>query len=197
MSVNGVNNSVNYTAANTTTAATQSKKENKTEQVTYEDKAVVYEKNGEADSKKVYVRDEAAIQRLKAEAERNTRSLRELVERMLLKQGKVYSNATDMYTMLREGRLEVDPETRAQAQLDIAEDGYWGVEKTSERLVSFAKALTGGDPSKVDMVIKAVKKGYEEAEKAWGGKLPDISKRTIDETIKKLEAWRDGTEDAE
>ena len=40
----------------------------------------------------------------------------------------------------------MDEKTRLQAQKDIAEDGYWGVEQTSERLVSFAKALSGGDP---------------------------------------------------
>ena len=165
--------------------------------MTNEDKAVVYEKSSDVNSKKVYVRDEATIQRLKAEVERHTQSLRELVEKILLKQGKAYTNATDMYAMLREGKLDVDPETRAQAQRDIAEDGYWGVKQTSDRLVSFAKALTGGDPSKVDMIIDAVKKGYEAAEKAWGDKLPDISRRTLEETLKKLEAWRDGTEEIE
>jgi hypothetical protein len=197
MSVNGVNNSLNYTTTTSTTGANQSKKENKTESVTNEDKAVVYEKSSDVNSKKVYVRDEATIQRLKAEVERHTQSLRELVEKILLKQGKAYTNATDMYAMLREGKLDVDPETRAQAQRDIAEDGYWGVKQTSDRLVSFAKALTGGDPSKVDMIIDAVKKGYEAAEKAWGDKLPDISRRTLEETLKKLEAWRDGTEEIE
>jgi hypothetical protein len=115
---------------------------------------------------------------------------------MLLKQGKVFTEATDIYALLREGKLEVDPETRAQAQKDIAEDGYWGVEQTSERLLSFAKALTGGDPSKADEMIGAVKKGFEEAEKAWGGKLPDISQDTYDAVIKKLESWRDNTNES-
>ena len=41
MSVNGVNNSLNYTTTTSTTGANQRKKENKTEAVTKEDKAVV------------------------------------------------------------------------------------------------------------------------------------------------------------
>ena len=45
---------------------------------------------------------------------------------MLLKQGKTLSNANDIYSLLREGKVEVDDETRAQAKKDIAEDGYWG-----------------------------------------------------------------------
>lgn len=158
--------------------------------------AVVYEKS-EADNKtpkKVYQRDQKTVDKLLAEAEKRTQQLRNLVEKMLLKQGKTFTESTDIYALLREGKLEVDPETSAQAQKDISEDGYWGVNQTSDRLVSFAKALSGSDPAKADEMIAAVKKGYEEATKTWGGELPEISKNTLDATVKKLEAWRDGKE---
>jgi hypothetical protein len=159
------------------------------------DTAAVYSRDRALDdSKKVYKRDNETIKRLLEESEERARSLRELVEKMLLKQGKTYDEATDIYGLLREGKLEVDPETAAQAQRDIAEDGYWGVEQTSERLLSFAKALTGGDATKADEMINAIKKGFEAAAKAWGGELPDICKRTVDAAIKKLEDWRDSLE---
>jgi len=64
------------------------------------------------------------------------------------------------------------------------------VNKTSDRLVSFAMALSGSDPSKADDMIAAVKKGFEAATKAWGGDLPQISKDTLDATIKKLDSWK-------
>ena len=41
-------------------------------------------------------------------------------------------------------------------------------------------------------VAIAVKKGFEQATKTWGGKLPDICQNTLDTTIEKLEKWRDG-----
>ena len=44
--------------------------------------------------------------------------------------------------MCRRDRFEnltVDADTIAQAKKDIAEDGYWGVEKTSDRILDFAK----------------------------------------------------------
>lgn len=157
---------------------------------------VVYEKT-EVETKaekKTYQRDQATIDRLIAETQENAQKLKDLVERMLLKQGQTINNSTDIYNLLREGKVEVDDETRVQAQKDIAEDGYWGVEQTSERLLSFAKALSGGDPSKADIMIKAVKKGFELAEKAWGGELPQISKDTLDRTIGKLESWRESLE---
>lgn len=154
------------------------------EEVLQDDTAAVYEK-------KTYQRDQVTIDRLLAETENNASRLRDLVEKMLFKQGKTISQATDIYGLLREGKVEVDEATRAQAEKDIAEDGYWGIEQTSERLFSFAKALTGGDPSKAEEMIEAVKKGFEQAEKAWGGELPQISKDTLDRTISKMEDWRD------
>lgn len=197
MSVNGIGNSYGY--SNVKDVTTKSGRgERKADMTAANDTAVVYEKSSEGDGKKVYVRDEATVQRLKADHERRTQSLKELVERMLLKQGKAYTEGTNIFALIREGKLEVDPETRLQAQKDIADDGYWGVEQTSNRLVSFAIALSGGDPSKADLMIEAVKKGFEEAERIWGGKLPDISYKTLEAVIKKLEAWRDGlSEDSE
>lgn len=151
--------------------------------------AAVYEKS--PDTKKVHQRDQATIDRLISEAEAGANRLRDLVERMLLRQGETLDKATNIYSLLREGKVKVDEDTRLQAQKDIAEDGYWGVGQTSERLLSFAKALSGGDPEKADIMIKAVKKGFEGAMKAWGGELPQISKDTLDLTISKMESWRD------
>ena len=159
---------------------------------TFNEKAATYEKEGlDGDQKKVYQRDDATIQRLQEDLARREQSLRDLVRKMLLNQGQAYQESMDIYGLLREGKLNVDPEAVEKAQRDIAEDGYWGVEQTSERLVSFAKALTGGDPSKADEMMEAVKKGFEQATKAWGAELPDISKKTLEETIRKLEDWRD------
>lgn len=196
MSVNGVSN-VTQTYDSKASSKAKTKQESNTEQAKQsEASAVVYEKSDQTKetSKKIYTRDQVTIDKLKAEAERRNQSLRDLVQKLLTKQGSTYSDATDIYQLLREGKVQVDDETRAQAQKDIAEDGYWGVEQTSNRMVEFAKALSGGDKTKADEMIEAVKKGFEKATKAWGGNLPDISKRTIDSTISKLEAWRDGKE---
>ncbi len=195
MGVNGIT-SVGQTYESGATAkakANQNAEKNQTKQE--ETSAAVYEKTEPKPEteKKTYTRDQVTINRLKADADRRTQSLRELVQKLLIKQGDTYTDATDIYQLLREGKVQVDDETRAQAQKDIAEDGYWGVEQTSNRLVEFAKALSGSDPSKADKMIEAVKKGLEEAKKAWGGELPEICQRTIDTTIKKLEEWRDGT----
>ncbi len=92
------------------------------------------------------------------------------------------------------GEYEVDEFTKLQAQADIAEDGYWGVNQTSDRILDFAKALASNDPEKADMLMDAFKKGYEAAEKPWGKALPDICKQTYDAVLSKFDAWKNGTE---
>jgi hypothetical protein len=193
MSVNGVTNSTQTYDSKSTTKTKDTEKKTTGDTSGIDSTAVVYEKSDRSTTeKKVYKTDTATIERLKAEADQRYQSLRDLVEKMLVKQGKTFSDATDIYALLRAGKVEIDPETSAKAKEDVAEDGYWGVEKTSERMLSFAKALTGGDTSKADDMIKAIKKGFDQATKAWGDDLPDICKTTMQTTIKKLEAWRDG-----
>lgn len=55
--------------------------------------------------------------------------------------------------------------------------------------MNFAKALVGGDPSRAEEMRDAVIKGFEEAQKAWGGELPDISQQTYDATMKLFDDW--------
>ena len=133
------------------------------------------------------------IAQLKADAEQRTAQLRSLVESMILKQNKTFQVGTltdeKMFEMLRKGELEVSPEVRAQAQKDIAEDGYWGVEQTSERLFSFAKAISGGDISKAETLITAMEKGFKQATKSWGDDLPEICKKTLESATEKIRAW--------
>ena len=45
-------------------------------------------------------------------------------------------------------------------------------------------------------MLEAFKKGFKAATKSWGKELPDISQRTYDAVLKKMDAWKNGTEDA-
>lgn len=166
-------------AAGTTSEATTAT----TQTTTAPQEGVVYEsssKTAENTTKKTYTRNNELINKLKADAEARTAQLRSLVEKMMLQQSDKIGQATDIWGFLREGKFEVDPATKAQAQADIAEDGYWGVTQTSERILDFANALTGGDPSKLESMRDAFMKGYKMAEKTWGGELPEISRKTYD-----------------
>lgn len=188
MSVNGVTNAA-ATYTNTAQPATRKADSTSTDTKKTEDNGVVYEKSDNAtDSKSNKITDYSAIvSNMKKELSDKNTQLQNLVNQLLGKQANKYTKLADLYK-----NLEVDPATIEQAKKDIAEDGYWGVEQTSDRLVSMAQALSGGDPQKADELINAMKKGFEQATKEWGEDLPDICKNTIDAAVKKMEDWRDG-----
>ena len=170
---------------------------------TADTEAFVYEKTGtdkaaaNNSKNKNYVtltkENKAIVDQLKADAEQRTAQLRSLVESMILKQNKTFQTGTltdeKMYEMLRKGQVEVSPEVRAQAQEDISEDGYWGIKQTSERLFSFAKAISGGDTSKAETLITAMEKGFKQATKAWGDDLPEICQKTLEAATEKIRSW--------
>lgn len=186
MNVNGINE-VNYQTTQTTQAAETQKTTADKTATKKEEAAAVYEGSTK---KTTYKQDTATIDKLKADAEARTAQLRSLVEKMMTKQGQTIGTADDMWKFLASGDYTVDPAVKAQAQEDIAEDGYWGVEQTSDRILSFAKALTGGDPELIDKMQEAFEKGFKEATKSWGKELPDISQKTYDAVMEKFEAWR-------
>lgn len=186
MNVNGISDAT-YTQTTQTTVADKAKTTTTT--TAQEEVSAVYEGSTKA-TKATYTQDTATIDKLKADAEARTAQLRSLVEKMLTKQGQTIGTADDMWKFLAKGDFTVDAATKAQAQEDISEDGYWGVEQTSDRIIDFAKALTGGDPDLIDQMQEAFEKGFSEATKSWGKELPEISQKTYDAVMEKFEAWR-------
>lgn len=112
----------------------------------------------------------------------------------------IFSKQADKATLINYGQsgslkhfyesLIVDAETIAKAKKDISEDGYYGVEQTSERITSFAKAIAGDDPKKIAQMRDAVEKGFKQAEKMWGDELPEISKQTYDKVMETFDSWQ-------
>lgn len=146
---------------------------------------VVYEKS-KSDYK---TKNSALISQLKSDAENRMSQMKSLVEKMFKKQGITIGTADDMWKTLASGNFTADPSTIAQAKEDIAEDGYWGVKQTSERIFSFAKALSGGDAETMEKMRKAFEKGFGQATKAWGQKLPGISQDTYDAVQKMFDDY--------
>jgi len=91
--------------------------------------------------------------------------------------------------------VEIDDETRAEAQRLISEDGEFGIENTANRLFEFAKAVSGNDKTKINELKAAIEQGYRAVEKAFGGELPEICKKTIERTMEKLDQWAQSEEE--
>ncbi len=202
MDFNPINSSTT-TAATTSTApksntAAEKEAEKKPAENTAEKPGVVYEKgdttaSGTVSKPGTKKPNASIIAQMKKDAEERTAQLRSIVEKMMSQQGSALGKADSMWSFLAKGNYTVDAATKAQAQKDIAEDGYWGVEQTSDRIIDFAKALAGDDPEKADEMIAAFQKGFKQATKAWGDTLPDISQRTYDAVMQKFDDWKNGT----
>lgn len=193
MGVNGITNTTTtdlYATKNNTTVKTTEKSD--TPKAENTSNGVVYESTAskdaaESSTKKIYKQDTALIAKLKADAEARTAQFRSLVEQLISKQGKTLGEADSIWSFLASGDFTVDPEIKAQAEKDIAEDGYWGVEQTSDRIIDFATALTGGDPDKIEDMREAFKQGYEKATETWGKELPELSKKTYEAVMAKFD----------
>lgn len=111
--------------------------------------------------------------------------LRNLVVRMLNEQGAAVDVA------IGSGTIDIGDLSSEEAQALVAEDGYFGVEQTSDRIVEFAIAAAGNNPEKLALLKESVDKGFKMAAEAFGGALPEISSKTHDAIMEKLDAWAD------
>ncbi len=154
--------------------------------------AVVYEKSSSTDYKTISSMSKSdragIVAQLKADADARTSQLKSLVEKMFTKQAGVdLTSKSSWDEMLKAGIFDAD--TIAQAKKDVADDGYWGADQTSDRILSFASALAGDDKEKMQQMVDAFKKGFSQATKAWGTDLPDLCQNTYKAVMDKFDSW--------
>lgn len=194
--INNISNNYSTYSANANTKADSTKAKNSSAKTdssaAYSEPAATYESsNASTTTTKTSSSTDrsAVVAKLKADAQSRLDQMQSLVTQMFKKQGITIGNADDMWKTLASGNFTADAETIAQAKKDIADDGYWGVNQTSDRIYDFALALSGGDEKKMQDMVKAVEKGFKEATKTWGKDLPDISSNTYDAVMKKFDSW--------
>jgi hypothetical protein len=93
--------------------------------------------------------------------------------------------------------IDLSQISQEEAQSLIEDDGYFGVEQTSDRIVDFAVGLSGDDTSRLDAIKQGVEQGFQEALDAFGGWLPDISYATYNTVMEKLDIWAGTTHSSE
>ncbi len=110
-------------------------------------------------------------------------AMRSLVASLLKQQGvdSKFSVGDTEYDI-----AELSPEEAGEL---VADDGYFGVEQTSERIFQFAVGIAGGDPSRLEAIKQGVEQGFQEAFEAFGNWLPEISYKTRDAVMQKLDDW--------
>ena len=162
------------------------------------DSGAIYDRSGEKIDNSSYsvnkmsASDRAAVaEQLRDAAEQRQKQLVDIVRKTISGQVGAYGKANDnsIWRTLASGNFTVDAATKAQAQKDIGDDGYWGVKQTSQRLFDFASALAGDDVENMKKMHAAMEKGFKQATGAWGRSLPSICSQTMDAANKLFEDY--------
>ena len=138
-----------------------------------------------------YSADISRMREIWTQQERHIESFRRLVETLLNRQVES-SNAAGIPWDFNDpnAMVQIDDATRTAAQEAIGEGGPFSVEAVATRLLDFAVAISGGDPSRIDVLRRAVERGFEAAERQWGGELPEISQRTREAVMNGFDQWQ-------
>ncbi|NLT14280.1 MAG: enoyl-CoA hydratase/isomerase family protein, partial [Clostridiales bacterium] len=121
------------------------------------------------------------IEALENQADASTSALRDVVEKLIVGQ----KSSSTAFTL----SIEILTVAGSAGPADISQDPEWGVEAVSNRIVEFAKSISGGDPGKLEMLRDAIDKGFASAKNQLGGKLPSVSMDTYDAVMQKLDDW--------
>lgn len=75
-----------------------------------------------------------------------------------------------------------------EAKALVADDGFFGITQTSQRIADFVLNGAGDDVEMLQAGREGILRGFDEAEEMWGGKLPDISYETINKAVEQIDA---------
>lgn len=96
--------------------------------------------------------------------------------------GKTTSSGMSLSNIGYEGKpiteLSVD-----EANELLSDDGFFGIEQTSDRVANFVFSFAGDDLELLEKGRAGVVQGFEEALKMFGGELPEISYKTQERTL--------------
>ena len=108
------------------------------------------------------------------------------------------SNGTGQASLgaMANGGMNVSEADRLRAQEMVSEDGFFGVRQTTERIMSFAKAMVGEDASAEDIerMREAVQRGFDEVAQLFGGfnNLPGVTQDTHAAIMQAFDDWAAG-----
>jgi len=74
-----------------------------------------------------------------------------------------------------------------EAKTLVAEDGFFGVEQTAQRISDFVLQGAGENEDLLRAGREGVLRGFAQAEELWGETLPDISQETIKKALESID----------
>ena len=77
--------------------------------------------------------------------------------------------------------------SQSEASDLVSENGFFGITNTADRISNFIISAAGDDLQKLEAGKEGMLRGFKEAEKIWGGELPEISQKTIEKATQAVD----------
>lgn len=145
------------------------------------------------DDSGIYSKDNI-INQIRADEQQRIESFQKMIQSLLSEQTNSFK--LSVYVPSADGRgvslvgLNVTQEAIDKAKVAISEDGEYGVNAVADRIMNMAKALSGGDNSKLELLRNAVSKGFDSVSKLYGDNYPEICKNTYTEVMNRFDEWQ-------
>jgi hypothetical protein len=101
--------------------------------------------------------------------------------------GKTTESGLSLESIGYEGKA-LDQLTQGEAKALVSQGGFFGIDETSSRVTSFVLNMTGDNLESLQESRKGLVQGFEEAQKLFGGELPDISVKTQAKSLEIVDA---------
>ncbi|MDM8534614.1 hypothetical protein QUF55_07940, partial [Clostridiaceae bacterium HSG29] len=135
------------------------------------------------------------FEKIKEKSNNDIEAFKKFIDKIFSYQGNHAIKSTKSVTTIK-----IKIETENAEEIENTENkmtGYWGAEETSQRILDFARKVSGNNPEKFDMLLGAFKQGFEEAKKCFGGELPEVCNETYDLVIKGFEDMKNNVNEIE
>ena len=101
--------------------------------------------------------------------------------------GKSEDDKFNLSNIGYEGKPITELSTEEATEL-IEEEGFFGINQTSQRVADFVLNFSGDDLEKLEKGREGIVQGFEDAKKMWGDDLPEISYKTQTRTLELIDA---------
>ena len=96
--------------------------------------------------------------------------------------GKESGNGMSLENIGYEGK-PITELSQEEAKDLVSEEGFFGVNQTSQRVADFVFGFSGNDLELLQKGREGIVQGFEDAKKLFGGELPEISYKTQERTL--------------
>jgi len=140
------------------------------------------------------VSDPQAIRSMISETNHHGEAIRRLVRSLI---GSTDATGQGFWAARADGiHLQLSEAERAEAAQMVSEDGFFGVQQTTDRIMGFARALVGegASESQIEAMRNAVQAGFDQVSQMFGGfnNLPEVTRDTHASIMRAFDDWAAG-----